>query len=177
MKGQKNRRPKRSVETNFWAAIGISGCVSFLVLFGLKESLWLELEFVVGILSTLFFVHLVHVLFHGFRFNKNGKYTITWESVDFPSVLDEASYFNTQGSFTAADNAGIHDFLIDLIVSIILSFVVALVLLAGVNIFVSSVLILFFPAFYLFKRSLVYAVAKGQYCQNNPSNSFLYSLK
>ena len=177
----KNKRPKWSLKTNFWAAVGISVLISILVLFGLEKSIWLELEFIVAILSLFCFIYLFYVLFHGIRFEKNEKYSVTFEAIDFSSVLDGASNLDTQGSFTSAGGeAGclglIVGFLIDLIVSIILSFVIAIVLWAGINIVFSSVLILFLPAFYLFKKSLRYAVAKGRSCYKNFSKSFFYSL-
>lgn len=153
-----------------------------MVVFGLKKSIWVELEFLVGILSVFFFLYQFYILFHGIRFDPNEKYDITWQSVDFSSVLEGTSCLDTFGTLASAGGDGgilglVIGFIIDLVVSIILAFVIAFVFWAGVNLFFSSVFILFLPAFYLFKRSLRFVIAKGRYCYKNYTRSVIYSLR
>lgn len=179
---QKAQRTKWSLKTSFWSAICVAVCISIVVIFGLKQTLWLELEIITGILSLLIFLYLFFVLYHGIRFDKGERYTITWHHVDFPSVIDGADFLDSFGVFTSmgADNGIvgiIFGFILDLVVSILLSIVIAFLIWAGINVLLTTILILFLPVFYLFRRTLRYIVAKGRFCYKNTGKAFRYAAQ
>lgn len=182
MKREKAKRPKWSIKTNFWSIVTVAAGISLIVLFGLKKNLWIELEIIVGILSFFFFLYLSYILFHGIRFDTNEKYTITWKAIDFSTVAEGSSYLDTGGSFSSVGGEGgllglIIGFIIDILISIIISLIIAVLIWLGINLFLTSVLVLFLPIFYLFKRSLRFVVAKGRYCYKNFTKSGLYALQ
>lgn len=176
------QKPKWSLKTNFWGAVAVALIVSFVTFIGLKKSIWVELEIIVGLLSFSSYLYLFYLLFHGIRFEENEKYTITWKPVDFSSIADGGSFICTDGSFTSAGGEGgciglIIGFLLDIIVSFLLSILIALLLWIGINVVITSILVIFLPAFYLFKRSIRFVVAKGRRCYKNISKSAMYALE
>jgi hypothetical protein len=180
LKLKKEKRPKWSIKTNFFGSIFVVALVSSVVLLFLKKSIWVELEIISIILFFCIFIYLFYVLYHGIRFDNNEKYAFTWKRVD--DVTQLSPVVDTGGALTGAGaEAGILGliigFLLDIIVSILLSILIAAILWFGINIVLSAILILFFPLFYLFRRSIRFVVAKGRRCHKNIEKSLLFAFQ
>lgn len=96
--------------------------------------------------------------------------------------MDAASQFNTGGTFTEGGaEAGplgiIIGFLLDLLVSAVIAFVIAVILWLSFNLVVTGVVFISIPLFFLFRRSIRYIVAKGRTCHGNVGKSFLFALR
>lgn len=177
----KSRRPRWSLRTNFWGAIVVTLLVSFLTLFVLKKSLWVELEILIGTLSLFLFAYFFWLLYHGVRFDKNESYLIAWRS-SLEGWLDRTAGVDTGGAFTEGGAEGgplglVVGFLLDVLFSLLLSLLLAVVLWLGLNVLVTTVVILGTPLFFLFRRSVRYVVTKGRSCRGDSSRAFWFALR
>ncbi|NOT58159.1 MAG: hypothetical protein HOP18_26445 [Deltaproteobacteria bacterium] len=177
----KPKRPRWSLRTNFFGAIGVIVLVSLITIFALKKSLWIELEIILGILSLFMFTYFFLLLYHGVRFDRNETFLITWRP-SFSDLSDASSYIDTGGTFTGGGaEAGplglVIGFLLDLLVSILLTFLLAVVLWLGLNVVVTVIVVLGTPLFFLFRRSVPYIVAKGRACHQDFSRAGWFALR
>lgn len=176
-----HKKPKWSFKTNFWAGILIAVLVSAIVLIILKKSIWIELEIILGILSFFIFIFFYYVFYHGVRFDKSEKYSITWTKIDFESCANASPVIETGGELALIGaESGISGFIIglllDIVLSLGLSFVIAVLLWLGLNIGITAILVLFLPLFYIFKRSLRYVIARSKRCHKDMIKSFFSAL-
>ena len=177
----KPKRPRWSMRTNFFGAIGVILLVSLIMIFALKKSLWIELEIILGVLSLFMFAYFFSLLYHGVRFDRNESYLITWRT-QLSQWLKKTPNVDTGGLFAEGGaEAGplglVIGFLLDLVVSILLTLVLAVVLWLGLNVLVTVVVVLGTPLFFLFRRSVRYIVAKGRACHENFTRAFWFALR
>lgn len=177
----KFRRPRWSLATSFWGAATVILLVSCLTLLGLKKSLWTELEILLGILSLFMFTYFFLLLYHGVRFDQREQQLIPWRAI-LTDWLEATPSVDTSGTFTEGGaEAGplglIVGFLLDLLVSIVLTLLLAVVLWLSLNVFVTAVVLLGTPLFFLFRRSVRYVVAKGWFCHKDASRTFWFALR
>lgn len=178
----KSKRPKWSLRTHFWAAVLIAAIASACVLLISKKNIWVELEIIVGVLSLISFVYFLLLFYHGIRFGKNETYSITWKPFRFnESWLDTLGTIDTGGLFTEAGaEAGplgcIVGLFLDLVVSLFLIIIVAFLLWLGINIVTTGIVVLLLPLYFLFRRSLRVAIARGRTCRGNLGKSFKYAI-
>jgi hypothetical protein len=177
----KVRRPRWSLATSFWGAAIVILLVSCLTLFVLKKSLWTELEILIGILSLFMFGYFFLLLYHGVRFDKREQQLIRWRA-SLADWLETTPSVDTGGTFTEGGaEAGplglVVGFLLDLLISIVLTLLLAVVLWLSLNVFVTAVVLLGTPLFFLFRRSVRYVVAKGRLCHKDSSRAFWFALR
>jgi hypothetical protein len=175
------KRPRWSFKTHFWGAATVVLLVSLTTLLVLKQSVWAELEILTGILSLFMFAYFFLLLYHGIRFDKNEQYLILWWS-QLTDWLDATPSLDTGGTFAEGGaEAGplgmIAGFLLDILVSIILTLLLAVVLWLSLNVFVTAVVLLGAPLFFLFRRSVRYVVAKGRACHKDSSRACWFALR
>jgi hypothetical protein len=173
----KSKRPKWSLKTHFWATVLIAAVASACVLLISEKNIWVELEIIVGVLSLISFAYFLFLFYHGIRFEKNETYSITWEPFRFDeSWFDTLGTVDTGGLFASAGaEAGplgcIVGLLIDLVVSLFLIVIIAFLLWLGINIVTIGIIVLLLPLYFLFRRSLRVAVARGRTCRGNLGKS------
>jgi len=167
--------------TQFWAAICIAILTSVFVILFAKKSLWITLEFIIGLFCIFYFIYIYILIFKGIRFNKKETYSINWKpfNIDSPSI-DMIGSIDTGGALTSAGaEAGplgcLAGIILDIIVSIFLVFIIAFLLWLGMNVIVTGILILLLPFYLLFRRSLRVAIAKGRTCHGQVGKSLLYA--
>jgi hypothetical protein len=176
------KRPKWSLKTSFWGAVGVVTVAALCTLLVLKRSLWVELHILAGFLAMFMFGYLFLVLYYGVRFDRNEQYSFSWPISKFETWWDATSQFNTGGTLTEGGaEAGplgiIIGFLLDLLVSIIISFVIAVVLWLTFSFVVTAILVVAIPLFFLFRRSIRYIVANGRLCRGNLGRSVVFALR
>jgi len=159
----KVRRPRWSLSTSFWEAGIVILLVSCLTFFGLKKSLWAELEILVGILSLFMFMYFFLLLYHGVRFDKREQDLMPWRAkltdwLDASPSVDMGWTF-TEGGAEAGPLGLVVGFLLDLLVSIVLTVLLAVVLWLSLNVFVTAVVLLGTPL-----RTLVPCGGAAQRC-------------
>jgi hypothetical protein len=177
-----SKRPKWSLITSFWAAIAIILLVSVIAFFFLKKTIWVELEIVLGIVSLCMFGFLFVVLYCGVAFDRNQTFAFSWKGGEIKDWIDWASGVDTGGTFTASGSeAGPLGFLIglllDLVVSVVLVFLVALILWLGIGAMFTAIAAISVPLFFLFRRSIRFVVAKGRFCRGLIGKSVLFAFK
>ena len=178
----KSSRPKWSVETHFWGAVLIAGIASACVLLISKKNIWVELEITVGVLSLISFAYFLFLFYYGIRFEKKETYSIAWKPFRFnESWLDTLGTIDTGGLFTSAGaEAGllgcVVGLLLDLVVSLILIIVIAFLLWFGFNIVTTGIIVLLLPLYFLFRRSLRIAIARGRTCRGSLGKSLKYAF-
>ncbi len=177
----KRKSPRWSLKTHFWGAVTVVLVVSLTILLVLKKSLWAELEILTGVLSIFMFAYFFLLLYYSVRFDKNEHYLILWPS-QLTDWLDATPSLDTGGTFTAEGiEAGplgmIVGFVLDVVVSIVLTFLLAVVLWLSMNVFVTAVVVLGAPLFFLFRRSVRYVVAQGRACCKDSSRAGWFALR
>ncbi len=178
----KSNRPKWSLETHFWGAVAIAAIASACVLLISKKNIWVELEIIVGVLSLISFVYFLFLFYYGIRFEKKETYSIAWKPFSFnESWVDTLGTIDTGGLFAEAGaEAGplgcLLGFLLDLVVSLILIVVIAFLLWFGFNIVTTGIIVLLLPLYFLFRRSLRVAIAKGRTCRRNLGKSLKFAF-
>ena len=177
----KPKRPRWSLTTHFWGAVTIVLLVSLTTFLVLKKPVWAELEILIGVLSLFMFAYFFLLLYHGVRFDKNERYLILWPS-QLPDWLNTTPALDTGGTFTEGGaEAGplgiLLGFLLDLVASIVLTFLLAVVLWLSLNVFVTAVVVLGAPLFFLFRRSVRYVVAKGRTCHQDSGRACWFALR
>jgi hypothetical protein len=179
----KIRKPRWSIQTHFWAALCIVLLTSTIVIFVMKRALWVELEVVVGLVSTLHLIYMYLLVYRGVRVNKNESFVIDWKPFKLEnSGIEHLWAVDTGGAFTTAfAEAGpigcLAGIVLDVVVSIFLVVIIAFLLWVGMNVITSGILILSLPIFILFKHSLRVAIVKGRTCQRNASKSISYAVR
>jgi hypothetical protein len=176
------KRPKWSLKTNFWGAVGIVTLATLCALLALKQSVWVELHVIAGVLALFMFGYFLLLLYYGVRFDRNEQYSFSWPASKFETWWNATSQFNTGGTMTEGGaDAGplgmLIGFLLDLLLSIIIAFVIALVLWLTFSFLVTAVLAISLPLFFLFRRSIRYIVAKGRACRGNLGKSVRFALR
>ncbi len=178
----KSKRPKWSLKTHFSVAVLIAAIGSACVLLISKNNIWIELEIIVSVLSLISFAYFLFLFYYGIRFEKNERYSITWKSFRFnESWYDTVGMVDTGGLFSSAGaEAGplgcIVGLLLDLIVSLFLIVIIAFLLWLSINIVTTGIIVLMLPLYFLFRRSLRVAVARGRTCRGNLGKSLKYAL-
>lgn len=89
---------------------------------------------------------------------------------------------DTSGFFTEAGaEAGIPGiiigFILDILVTIVLVYVISAILWLGLNILIAAVICIAIPLFYFHRRALRAIAAKGRSCRGNMAKSVAFSLK
>jgi hypothetical protein len=145
----KVRRPRWSLSTSFWGSGIVILLVSCLTFFGLKKSFWAELEILVGILSFFMFTYFFLLLYRGVHFDKREQDLMPWRA-KLTDWLDASPSVNTGETFTEggaeAGSLGlVVGFLRYLLVSIVLTVLLAAVLWLSLNVFVTAVVLLGTP--------------------------------
>jgi hypothetical protein len=183
-RAQRFARTRWSIKSSFFTALGILVVITPLVLLTVKKSIWTELEILTVIISAIMLVYLTVVLFLGVRFDMKERFAIAWPKGEAPSVLDAATYFpgDTGGLFTElGSEAGILGmivgFLLDILASILLVFLIAVVLWIGFNGILAAILAVATPLFFFYGRVLKSIVLKGRRCRGNVGLSLLHALK
>ena len=174
-------RPRWSLKTHFWGAATVALLASLTTLFVLKKSLWAELEILIGILSLFMFAYFFFLLYYGVRFDKNEPYLVLWRArltdwLDATPSLDTGGTF-TEGGAEAGPLGMIVGVLLDVLVSIVLTLVLAVVLWLSLNVFVTAVVLLGAPLFFLFRRSVRYVIAKGRACHRDACRAGWFALR
>ncbi len=178
----KSNRPKWSLETHFFGAVVIAAIASACVLLISKKNIWVELEMIVGVLSLISFAYFLFLFYYGIRFQKKETYSIEWKPLRFKeSWFDTLGTIDTGGLFTSAGaETGplgcVVGLLLDLVVSIILIIVIAFLLWFGFNIVTTGIIVLLLPLYFLFRRSLRIAIARGRTCRGNLGKSLKYAF-
>jgi hypothetical protein len=185
MKGfrSRRRRPRWSVKTSFFAGLTILVAVAVLILLLVRKSIWTELELVTLAVSLLMFGYLSAVLYLGVRFDARERLVIDWPRGHPTELFDAASSgtVDTGGLFTElGSEVGILGivvgFVLDVVVSIALVFLISLLLWLGVNGVLAVVAAVCIPLFYFFRRSLRLIVARGRRCQRRWGRSMARAL-
>jgi hypothetical protein len=176
-------RPKWSLKSSFFAALGILSIVTIVVLLILKESVWTELEVITLILAGIIFLFLTHVLYYGVRFDTRERVSIDWPKRIPDDLINVSDYVpgDTFGFFTqiGAEEgiAGIIiGFILDLFVTIILAFIIAALIWLGYNIFIIAIGSISLPLFYFYRRALRGIVVRGRKCRGNLGRSAIHAL-
>ncbi|MCP4049380.1 MAG: hypothetical protein GY730_01555 [bacterium] len=176
----KSKRPKWNMKTSFWSSLFIGTIVSCVIFLFSHKSIWVELELIAGMLSVFIFIFLFYVLYHGIKFDSNEKYSITWKDAGL-STMDGFSPGMGLGLTEAGAEAGplgiVIGFILDIVVTILLSILIVVLLWVGINIVFSSIMILFFPMYFLFRRSIKFVVSKSNVCHKDFQKSFYYAVK
>jgi len=151
-------------------------------LFFLKKTIWVELEIIIAVLSLFMFGFLFVVLYSGVVFDRNQTFAISWKGGQIKDWINWASGVDTRGTFSASGwEAGPLGFLIglllDLVVSMVLVFLVALFLWLGIGVVFTAIAAISVPLFFLFRRSIRLVVAKGRSCRGSIGRSVLFALK
>lgn len=182
LRGAGSKRPKWNLITSFWAALAIVLLVSVIVFLFLKKSIWVELEIIIGVLSLFMFGFQFVVLYHGVAFDRNQTFAISWKGGKIKDWIDWASGVDTGGTFSASGSeAGPFGFLIglllDLVVSMVLVFLVALFLWLSIGAVFTAVATISVPLFFWFRRSVRLVVTKGRSCRGSIGKSVLFAFK
>jgi hypothetical protein len=147
-----------------------------------QKNIWVELEIIVGVLSLISFAYFLFLFYHGIRFEKNETYSITWKPFRFDeSWLDALGTVDTGRLFTSAGAEAVPlgcivGLIVDLIVSLFLIVIIAFLLWLGINIVTTGIIVLLLPLYFLFRRSLRVAVAKGRTCRGNLGKSLKHAV-
>lgn len=148
------------------------------------KPIWLELELVVLIFGLFLFMCYSLALYRGiiFRNLKMPNYAQehisftkldTWVNSGIPIV--NTNFFTEMG-LEVGIFAAILGFIIDCVVTLFLTLVITLLIWLGLNIFISSILMLFFPLYYLFKRSVLILLRHSQACYGRLFLSVTYGF-
>jgi hypothetical protein len=177
------RRPKWSLVCSFLGAMAILAIVVPLVVILVRNSIWVRLELLTGVLSFFLLAYLFVVLFYGVYFDKTEKYSFNWFRRN-PIDLSDAIYISADtgsafaGGFTDVGPLGcLLGFLLDIIASAFLIFLIGVLIWFGVNFMEGIITAISISLFLLFRRSLRYVVAKGRSCRGNIMKSFLYAIR
>jgi hypothetical protein len=177
-------RPRWSLKSSFYTAVGIVALVTPLVLLTIGKSIWTELEILTLVISALMFIYLTAVLYLGVRFNKNERFAIEWPKGDPADIFDASLYFpgDTGGFFTglgaeAGILGAIIGFILDVVATLILAYAISLLLWIGFNGVAVLVPAVGLPLFFFYRRALRAIVLKGRRCQGKPGRSMLHALK
>lgn len=174
------KRVRWSILVQFCAAVCIALLTSVLVILLLKKSLWSELEIIVGVLSFFYLIYAFLIFYKGVRLNKKEKYTFQW--ISQPEILSQAylpvGIDTTDFGFTSAlSSEGPLGCLLGLILDVFVSFVIVLAIAAllwlGMNVLLTAIVALCLPLFYLFRRSLRVAIARGRACHKKAGKSIM----
>jgi hypothetical protein len=167
---RRHRRPRWSLRSSFLAGGGILLACSLIVVLGLRESLWIELEIVSGLLGVLLWCFFTAVLYHGARFDQRERLHFEYSRGHGRDWWDPGTGIDTGGAFTEwgaeAGLAGaVLGFLLDLMILFGVSVVVGLLVWLGVNLVLPTILTLALPLFWLFRRAARTVVALGRRCR------------
>jgi len=174
-------RLRWSLKTQFWAAVIVAILSSACILLISKNNIWIELEIIVSVLFLIALAYFFFLFYYGVRLEKEERYSFTWRTFRLDdSWGDSLGAVDTGGVFTsAAAEAGplgcIVGLLLDLVVSIFLSVIIAFLIWLGMNIVITGITILFLPLYFLFRHSLRVAVARGRTCRGDFGKSLYYA--
>jgi hypothetical protein len=154
------------------------------VLLTLKQSIWTELEIITGLLALCMFAFLTTTLYLGVRFDKRERFSIDWPKGTPADLLDGTSFVpgDTSSFFTEAGaEAGvvgiIIGFILDVLVTIMLVYVIAAILWLGLNLLIAAVICIAIPLFYFHRRAIRSIAARGRFCRGNMAKSVVFALK
>jgi hypothetical protein len=172
-----SKRERWSLVTTFWVACGVI-CLSAVIVFQIaKQPIWIEFEtlaLVGGAMMTLFYTM---ILYKGVYFDENEQIVIIRPTSSAGLELVE---FGDFGEITGGLSDGplglLFGFLLDILVTFVLSFVLALLYWLGVNILFIGVVAVSLPTFYLFKRSLFFVLKHVDECHGKLVSSFAYAI-
>jgi hypothetical protein len=168
-----------SMKICFWVALIIVLVTSAVVILLTHRPVWIKLEILAlssGLLMTFFYSY---ILYFGVKFHDDGAITLpkVFENRPQPkfSNLIDLDYGDI---FSGSE--GIIGFVISVILnilfSLLLAFLMALLLWLGINLVVVSVVIITFPLFYIFTRSIKFVLRHAVECQGQFLKSILYGF-
>jgi len=181
--GQHSKRPRWSLKSSFLTGAGILAVVSVVVLAMLRKSIWEELEIITLIMALVMLIYFTTVLYLGVRFNKHERFSVDWPKGSPQDLLDASCYApDSFGFFTGAGaEAGflgiIIGFILDVLVTLVLAYVIACLLWLGINFFIAVIFPISLPLFYFYKRALRGMITKGRTCRGNLARSLLYAFR
>lgn len=166
-------RPRWSIRTTVSTAVAIIAIVSVLTLVVLHRPLWIELETVTAILSVITFMFFGHVLYRGVRFSKHERFDFSLRTVGREKIWDAPDPLAGTGDLLNAFDidAGLPNFILNIVISILLVFVLTWVLWLGLNIAINAATMIAIPLFYFFRFSLRQIVALGRTCHGKLGRS------
>jgi hypothetical protein len=176
------KRPKWSLKTHFWAAVLIAVLASVCVFVISEKNIWVELEITVSVLLVISFAYFLFLFYHGVRFEKNETFSFTWKTFRLDnSWFEFLGTGGPSGLFTeigaeAGPLGCVVGALLDLVVSFLLIIILAFLIWLGFNIAATGFVALLLPLYFLFRRSLRIAVARGRTCRGNLGKSLEYAF-
>jgi len=180
---RRSKRPHWSLKSSFLTGAGILAVVSIVVLAMLRKSIWEELEIITLIMALIMFVYFTAVLYRGVRFDKRERFSIDWPQSSPQEMLDASLYApDSFGFFTGAGaEAGILGivigFILDVLVTLVLAYVIACLFWLGINFFIAVIFPVSLPLFYFYKRALRGIITKGRTCRGNLGRSLMYAFR
>jgi hypothetical protein len=173
-------RPRWSLKSSFYTAIGIVLLVTPLVLLTVRDSVWTEVEVLTGAVFTIMFVYLTVVLFLGVRFDKTESFAIQWPKGRPTDVVLEPGGFCgwfTQLGAEAGILGALVGVVLDILATFVLAFAVSFVIWIGFNGILAAILAVCIPLFFFYRRALRSIVTKGRRCRGNIRASLFQSFK
>ena len=178
------KRPRWSLKSSYYTALGILLLVTPVVLLTIKKSIWTELEILTGIISAMMFIYLAVIFYLGVHFDKHERISIEWPKGEPISLSEASSYipFDFNGFFTElGSEAGIAGliigFILDLVATVVIVFVISLLLWIGLNGIEVVILAVCIPLYFFYRRVLRAIVIRGRRCRGNIGASLLQALK
>ena len=183
----KSDRPHWSLVTSFWVAVSTIALIAIAELLFIQKAVWVELEALAGIVGIMMTAFYTYVLYHGVKFSENETISLTKELGGNPLDLGElGNLASTRGGYgfghltAAGASEGLAGLLLglllDIIVTLLLAVVFSVLLWLGINLLVSSVIIVAIPFFYVFKRSVFFVMRHIGVCHGNLLKSFGYGF-
>lgn len=169
---------KWSLVTSFWAFIIILSITSVFVFCLSNKPIWLELEFITACFSIVFFLYYFLVLYFGIQFDSREMYHISFKQLK-PNWLNNVDVlsFPDAGVDLGEGIVGIVlSILFFIFISVLIVILITMTIWLGTNLLTFGIPVLFFPLYYLFKRSLRVFVYKGRRCYKNLIQSIFYSF-
>jgi len=180
----RNTRPRWSLKSSFYTALGILILVTPLVLLTVKKSIWTELEILTGIISAIMFVYLSVILYFGVHFDKHERIIVDWPKASPIDISDAGSFITGDfgGFFTdLGSEAGIPGIIIGFILDIFATFIIvcliSLLLWIGLNGIEAVILAVCIPLYFFYRRALRAIVIRGRRCRGNIRASLLRAFK
>ena len=177
-------RPHWSLRSSFLTALCLLAIVTTVILVTVKKSLWLDLEIVTTVLAPIMFVYMTVVLYLGVKFEKEKGFSVNlnWrEIINVADLLNVTTVFDIgfpfSMLFSEAGRLGlVLGIILDLIVSVLLIVFICAVLWFGINALPETIVIIFFPLFYFYRRSLRYLVVRGRAYRGNLGKAMIHAF-
>jgi Ca2+/Na+ antiporter len=165
--------------TSFWAGVSILVLSTFIVFLLLRKPVWAELEFTVLVISAITFLFYFYILYHGVRFDRNEKYSISGRSVEFPTWLDtfDVGWLDLGIDFGEGFLGVIVSLIVGLLIALLAVVLIGLLIWVGANLITVGLPVLFLPLYMVFRRAVRYVAAKGRRCFGKAVPSALFAFR